>query len=134
MQGLKLSISVMNVLPESVALGTGAMLSQREKGMTKYGTSLEEAALSAGELAEHALQEAADGLVYGVMLAKKVRMLEDQFIALQTGIAATDTPAVVSSREKRLEQALMAVRDLAGKARLNSTVVAIFDTAEDALK
>lgn len=132
MQELKVSINVKDVLPESVALGVGAMLSQRDKGVDKYGQSIEEADLSAGELAEHALQEAADGLVYGVMLAKKVHELEVKLVKLQNrfvrvheaalhvprsdatdkllvAIAATDVP-LMSAREQRLEEALRAIQ------------------------
>lgn len=75
---VKVKLEIADLLPESLALGLGAMLSQREKGVEKYGQPIEEANLTAGELVEHAQQEMADGLVYTSMLAKKVLELEEE--------------------------------------------------------
>ena len=74
---VKVKLEIADLLPESVALGTAAMLDQREKGIAKYHKPIEAANLSARELAEHAQQEMADGLVYTSMLVKKVLELEE---------------------------------------------------------
>ena len=79
---VKMNISIMDLLPKSVAMGTAMMLSQREKGMEKYGQPIEDANLSALELVEHAAQEAADGLVYISELPAKVQALLDRIAEL----------------------------------------------------
>ena len=80
---VKMNISIMDLLPKSVAVGTAMMLSQREKGMEKYGQPIEDANLSALELVEHAAQEAADGLVYISELPAKVQALLDRIAELE---------------------------------------------------
>ena len=80
---VKMNISIMDLLPKSVAMGTAMMLSQREKGMEKYGQPIEDANLSALELVEHAAQEAADGLVYISELPAKVQALLDRIKVLE---------------------------------------------------
>ena len=80
---VKMNISIMDLLPKSVAMGTAMMLSQREKGMEKYGQPIEDANLSALELVEHAAQEAADGLVYISELPAKVQALLDRIYKLE---------------------------------------------------
>ena len=74
---VKVKLEIADLLPESIALGTAAMLSQREKGVEKYGQPIEDAKLTAGELVVHAQQEMADGLVYTSMLGKRVAELEE---------------------------------------------------------
>lgn len=122
---LKLKVSVTDLLPESVALGTAAMLSQREKGATKYGQSIEDANLSASELVEHAQQEMADGLVYTSMLAKRVAELEALVAQLQmdgradlvywmskdgSGYMACSTFRVAATREKEVEEMVLSLQ------------------------
>lgn len=74
---VKVKLELADLLPESLALGLAAMLSQREKGVEKYGQPIEDAKLTAGELVVHAQQEMADGLVYTSMLGKRVAELEE---------------------------------------------------------
>lgn len=127
---LKIDVNVVDCLPESVGLGAAAMLSQREKGVEKYGQSIEDAKLSAGELAQHAMEEMADGLVYTVMLAKRVKELEDQLIAANNALlnaklnynstfGKLSSPWAAGSRIKDLE-ALVAELRANGRADLTS--------------
>lgn len=127
---LKIDVNVVDCLPESVGLGTAVMLSQRDKGMEKYGQSIEGAKLSAGELAQHAMEEMADGLVYTVMLAKRVKELEDQLIAANNALLHVKqnanavygklaSPWAAGSRIKDLE-ALVAELRVNGRADLTS--------------
>jgi hypothetical protein len=62
--------------PPSIAASIDVMLAQRMKGINKYGVSIEDAGLAAGELLAHAREEAADTSVYLAQLA--VAMREDQ--------------------------------------------------------
>lgn len=80
---IKMKLEIPDLLPESVALGTAAMLDQREKGIAKYHKPIEAANLSARELVIHAQQEMADGLVYTSMLVKKVLELEEEVARLR---------------------------------------------------
>lgn len=51
-------------LPNSIKGATQLMLSQRDKGIAKYGQPIEKANLTAEELLQHAREEMADGSVY----------------------------------------------------------------------
>lgn len=123
---VNVKLEMQNVLPESIAIGTAAMLSQREKGVEKYGQPIEEAKLSARELVEHAQQEMADGLVYTSMLGKRVAELEEDlntamlrlFFAMEAFKCATNKdlvfPSVVgapapSKREAQFKDALIEI-------------------------
>jgi hypothetical protein len=53
-----------------------ALKKQTAKGIKKYGAVLSDNNLMASELAEHAVQEMADGLQYTVELQEKVKALE----------------------------------------------------------
>ena len=87
---VKMNISIVDLLPKSVAMGTAMMLSQREKGIEKYGQPIEDAKLSALELVEHAAQEAADGLVYISELPAKVQALMDRIAELEGALIASN--------------------------------------------
>ena len=93
---VKMNISIMDLLPKSVAMGTAMMLSQREKGMEKYGQPIEDANLSALELVEHAAQEAADGLVYISELPAKVQALLDRITELHDKLIEANNTALAA--------------------------------------
>jgi len=60
---------VSNMFPASIAGATKMMFDQRDKGVAKYGVSLEDANLDAQALLQHAREEAADLGVYLAQLA-----------------------------------------------------------------
>lgn len=98
---VKMNISIMDMLPKSVAMGTAMMLSQREKGMEKYGQPIEDANLSALELVEHAAQEAADGLVYISELPAKVQALLDRIKVLEENLGYATSLRLKTQRHLR---------------------------------
>ena len=102
---VKMNISIMDLLPKSVAMGTAMMLSQREKGIEKYGQPIEDANLSTLELIEHAAQEAADGLVYISELPAKVQVLLDRIYKLESKLIEANTDLMLAQGH------LIAIRD-----------------------
>ena len=98
---VKMNISIMDLLPKSVAMGTAMMLSQREKGMEKYGQPIEDANLSALELVEHAAQEAADGLVYISELPAKVQALLDRIRVLEGSLIEANNTSLAAQEHLR---------------------------------
>ena len=98
---VKMNISIMDLLPKSVAMGTAMMLSQREKGMEKYGQPIEDANLSALELVEHAAQEAADGLVYISELPAKVQALLDRIAELEGALIESNNTSLAAQEHLR---------------------------------
>jgi hypothetical protein len=98
---VKMNISIMDLLPKSVAMGTAMMLSQREKGMEKYGQPIEDANLSALELVEHAAQEAADGLVYISELPAKVKALHERIYKLECELVEANNTVLAAQGHLR---------------------------------
>ena len=68
---------------------------QEEKGRSKYGTDLDNADLSVLEVVEHAVQEAADLLMY-------LSALRKYFEGIAADIAALDS-SMVTERVKELD-------------------------------
>lgn len=57
-------------------------------GVQKYGQTVDENPLSAGEWAHHAVEEAADGLKYAIRAREEAEKLEMEVQALRTANAA----------------------------------------------
>lgn len=71
---LKVDAAMMaDILSPTIANALAVMLAQREKGIAKYGKSLEDANLSPAELLNHAREEAADLSVYLSALDKALK-------------------------------------------------------------
>lgn len=68
-------------------------------GAEKYGQTVDENPLSAGEWAHHAVEEAADGLKYAIRAREEAEKLEMEVQALRTANAA------LVEKVKRLEEA-----------------------------
>jgi hypothetical protein len=68
-------------------------------GVQKYGQTVDENPLSAGEWAHHAVEEAADGLKYAIRAREEAEKLEMEVQAMRTANAA------LVERVKRLEEA-----------------------------
>lgn len=151
---VKVKLEIADLLPESIALGTAAMLSQREKGVEKYGQPIEDAKLTAGELVVHAQQEMADGLVYTSMLGKRVAELEEDlrvaslrlYVAMDAFKYATNKDLVfpptvgappMSKREAELVKALRQIVDQCNTRTWGypgEQVANIHNIAQEALK
>ena len=63
-------------LPPSIAQAATVMLDQRDKGIRKYGMSVEVAKLTARQWANHAEQELADGAVYMTRVQTALHRIE----------------------------------------------------------
>lgn len=73
---LKDNLSSDPVVNQVINLFRNAVLSQKNKGLDKYGQTISEAKLSDEELTKHALEEAIDLLVYLQARKKKLNIEE----------------------------------------------------------
>lgn len=92
----------------AIEIGYDCMVMQRVKGVGKYGTTIEDADLSAIDLANHAQQEAADGLVYTSMLGEAI----ERDIAAAVAAMQAEVLAVAQDESKSDEMRLAIITEL----------------------
>lgn len=70
-------------LPTIRDLAVATIDAQRDKGLAKYGASLDDADLSPSQVAQHLTEELADGLQYAIALFRRMKAQEAEVAALR---------------------------------------------------